>query len=91
MKLRNMLFSSALILGLVAGGVTVAQEVDFSRHPNLAEAQHLIDKAYEKISQAQGANEWDMDGHAAKAKELLMQANHEIKEAARAANHHHHD
>jgi hypothetical protein len=90
MKLRNVFLSSALVLGLVAGGVTVAQNVDFGRHPNLAEAQHLIDKAYEKISAAQGANEFDMDGHAAKAKDLLEQANREIKLAARAANHHEH-
>jgi hypothetical protein len=29
-----------------------------------------------------------MNGHAARAKELLEQANREIKEAAEAANHH---
>ena len=35
---------------------------------------------------AQQANEWDMDGHAAKAKELLDQVNRELKLAAEAAN-----
>lgn len=88
MKLRNAILSSALVFGLVAGGVTVAQEMGHERHPNLVEAQRFIDRAYEKISAAQGANEFDMDGHAAKAKELLEQANREIKLAARAANHH---
>ena len=31
----------------------------------------LSDEAYAKIVAAQQANEWDMDGHAQKAKELL--------------------
>jgi hypothetical protein len=35
---------------------------------------------------AQKANEWDMRGHAQKAKELLEQANSELKQAAEAAN-----
>jgi hypothetical protein len=35
---------------------------------------------------AQTANEFDMAGHAAKAKELLDQANNELKQAAEAAN-----
>jgi hypothetical protein len=35
---------------------------------------------------AQQANEWDMKGHAQKAKELLEQANREIKAATEAAN-----
>jgi hypothetical protein len=86
MKARNVFLSIALLLGLVLNGVTIAQRVDPNRHPNLAAAQALIDQAYERITAAQQANEFDMNGHAARAKELLMQANHEIKEAARAAN-----
>lgn len=35
---------------------------------------------------AQKANEWDMQGHAQKAKDLLDQANSELKLAAQAAN-----
>lgn len=56
------------------------------RHPNLAAAQRLSHQAWEKITEAQKANEWDMDGHAAKAKELLDQVNNELKMAAEAAN-----
>ena len=56
------------------------------RHPNLAAAQRLSTQAYEKIVAAQQANEWDMDGHAQKAKELLEQANRELKVAAEIAN-----
>ena len=91
MKIRNAILSSALVFGLVAGGVTLAQNVDRERHPNLNEAQRLIDRAYEKISAAQQFNEFDMDGHAQRAKEALELANREIKMAARAANHHEHD
>ena len=49
-------------------------------------AQRLSQEAYEKITAAQQANEWDMQGHAAKAKELLDQVNKELKLAAEAAN-----
>jgi hypothetical protein len=35
---------------------------------------------------AQQANEYDMNGHAAKAKELLEQANAQLRQAATAAN-----
>ena len=35
---------------------------------------------------AQQANEWDMQGHAQKAKNLLDQVNSELKLAAEAAN-----
>ncbi len=63
-----------------------AQNVGPGRHPNLAAAQRLVREAFEKISAAQKANEWDMSGHAQKAKELLDQVNAELKEAAEAAN-----
>ena len=62
------------------------QNVNSQRHPNLAAAQRLVEQAFNKISTAQDANEFDMDGHAAKAKQLLDQANAELKRAAEAAN-----
>ena len=64
------------------------EDISGHKHPNLAAAQHLVDQAFNKISAAKQANEWDMDGHAAKAKDLLDQANRELKMAAEAANHH---
>jgi F0F1-type ATP synthase membrane subunit b/b' len=65
-----------------------ARNVNPHRHPNLAAAQRLSRQAYEKVTAAQKANEWDMGGHAAKAKDLLDQANNELKQAAEAANDH---
>lgn len=50
-------------------------------------AQRLIEQAINRVSTAQGANEFDMDGHAIKAKQLLDQADAKIKMAAQAANH----
>jgi hypothetical protein len=88
MSKRKLAFAVVLGLGLVTGGVTVAQNVNPHRHPNLAAAQRLIDQALGRIDQAQQANEYDMGGHAAKAKELLNRANEEIKQAAEDANRH---
>lgn len=93
MATRKMLLGGAISLGLVVCGLTVAQKpvrnVSGARHPNLAAAQRLTENAFEKISAAQQANEFDMDGHAAHAKQLLDQANQELKAAAEAANKNH--
>jgi hypothetical protein len=63
-----------------------ARNVSASKHPNLAAAQHLCVQAFDKITAAQKANEFDMKGHAQKAKELLEQASNELKQAAEVAN-----
>ena len=62
------------------------QNVSGARHPNIAAAQRLAHQAWERILDAQKANEWDMQGHAQKAKELLDQVDNELKLAAEAAN-----
>jgi hypothetical protein len=71
-------FLLGTILGLAcfASGVLVAQG---ARHPNLRAAQQLVDQAFQRISDAQRANEWDMSGHAARAKDLLGQASWQPK------------
>jgi hypothetical protein len=93
MKKQTIFGALALAGALVVGGVVGAQmpkdNVNPNRHPNLAAAQRLSQQAWEKITAAQQANEWDMDGHATKAKDLLDQANNELKQAAQAANHNH--
>lgn len=68
------------------GGKGPEENVSGKKHPNLAAAQKLTEEAFKKIEEAQKANEFDMAGHAQKAKELLDQANKELKEAAEAAN-----
>jgi hypothetical protein len=82
---RFVLASSAVLL--LVGGVQAAGPL--KGHPNLVAAHNEIKLAMEKITAAQKANEYDMEGHAAKAKALLEQAEIEIKMAAEAANEHH--
>jgi hypothetical protein len=83
---------SAAVLGslLPMGGVAIAQrpvkDISKGRHPNLAAAQRLSQQAWQRIVDAQQANEWDLAGHAQKAKNLLDQVNNELKLAAEASN-----
>lgn len=58
------------------------------RHPNIAEAQKFIELAFDKITAAQKANEFDMRGHAQKAKDFLDQARTELKLAEMVADGH---
>jgi hypothetical protein len=78
---------------LVVAGVVYAQppakNVNPHRHPHIAAAQRLCKQAFTKIVEAQQANEWDLGGHAQKAKELLDQASNELKQAAEVSNENH--
>ena len=89
--MKKLLTGIALSAALFCGGVAIAQKpttnVNPSRHPNIAAAERLTEMAYQKIVAAQQANEYDLNGHAAKAKELLDQVNRELKLAAETANH----
>jgi hypothetical protein len=80
-------------LALVAGAAMAQQQpvrdISAKRHPNLARAQRQTDAAYQSIVAAQQANEFDLGGHAAKAKDLLDQANRELKQAAEVSNANH--
>ena len=85
----SLAIGATLLLVLGAGAAWAQKPVDNvseHKHPNLAAAQRLSRSAWEKVSAAQQANEWDMAGHAAKAKDLLDQVNRELKMAAEMAN-----
>jgi hypothetical protein len=90
--LRTKKYLTLQVLGLLLLTVALAlaqkpkTNVSSAKHPNLAAAQQLSLQAFNKVTAAQEANEWDMQGHAAKAKDLLNQANSELKLAAGAAN-----
>ncbi len=78
------------VLAVICVGVVYAQErpmhdVSMKAHPNIAEAQDLIGKAWDKATEAQKDNNDKLGGHADKAKDLLVQASRELSEAARAA------
>jgi len=78
------------VVAVLCAGALFAQRpvrnVSGERHPNLRAAQQLSARAYERIVAAQKANEFDMEGHAQKAKDLLEEANKELKQAAEWAN-----
>lgn len=85
-KAMIVVLSVLMLAGVAFAQRKPARSVSPGRHPNIAAAQRLSRQAYDKIIAAQRANEWDMNGHAQKAKELLEQVNSELKLAAEAAN-----
>jgi len=88
--IRKMQGLGTILCALVLCCVSLAQEpivdIDAKRHPNLAEAQRLVVQANHYIEVAQKANDYDMKGHAEKARQLLAEVNRELKAAADAAN-----
>jgi hypothetical protein len=93
MNRRDFVSGCVVSAGTLAAGGAMAQERPERnvgrRHPNLAAAQRLTQQAFERIVAAQQANEWDLGGHAQRAKELLDQANRELKQAADVSNRDH--
>ena len=88
--MKALSLTAALTTLLLIGGASLAQnpaeDISPQRHPNLAAAQRLIRQAYDKIATAQQANNYDMQGHAKRAKELLDEASKELKVAAEEAD-----
>jgi hypothetical protein len=85
--MKRMMLATMLTLGMT--GVAMAKpamNVSAKKHPNIAAAQKAAMLAFNKVVAAQKANEYDLDGHAQKAKDLLEQVNAELKLAAEAAN-----
>ena len=85
-RLLSAFLGSVLVVG---GGIALAQpkqNISKGLHPNLNAAQRLSEQAYQKIMAAQEANEFDLGGHAQKAKGLLEQVNNELKQAAQQSN-----
>jgi F0F1-type ATP synthase membrane subunit b/b' len=88
----RMFFALATVAALLYGLALFAQapvvNIDRNRHGNLWAAQKAIVEAFQKIDQAQKANNDKLGGHAQQAKDLLVQANEELKLAAQYANNH---
>lgn len=76
----------ATVAACAASAQMPMQNIDPQRHGNLAAAQRLVVQAFERLSDAQVANNYQLGGHVERAKDLLRQANEEIKLAAETAN-----
>jgi hypothetical protein len=87
---RKVTVPAAICSMVLFCGLTLAQDpvmdIDPHRHGNLAEAQRHVVEANKYVIAAQKDNDMDMQGHAEKARELLVQVNQELKLAAEAAN-----
>ncbi|HXO99713.1 MAG TPA: hypothetical protein VN813_04380 [Luteibacter sp.] len=90
MNVKALFVGTVLGATLAVGCVSVAQEaprVDIGdRHGNLRAAQEHIVQAWRMVDEAQIANDSRLGGHAGRAKELLSQANEELRLAADVAN-----
>jgi hypothetical protein len=90
MKVRNVVWITLLCLGVFAGGVAVGQDPGmWGRHPNLRDAEQECHHAQDHLHAAQQSNDFDMQGHASNALNLLAQADREIRAACFAADHPH--
>ena len=91
MTKSRIMLGAVLCVALVGGGIAVAQkperDINPQRHPNLAAAQELCVQAWFKVEEAQKANRDELGGHAQRAKELLEQVNHELKQATEFEDH----
>lgn len=91
MKVNCLVSSLFLACVTIASSVAYAapppaQNINPGHHPNLAAAQASIRQAFDQISAAQAANEWQLGGHAESAKRLLDGASAELRAAATVAN-----
>jgi hypothetical protein len=88
---KDMLIGTALGLIVGCSGALVAQAPVVNigdRHGNLRAAQQYIVNAWQRIDNAQVDNNYNLGGHAGRAKDLLVQADEELRLAANTANQH---
>src|ERR1700690_351111 len=90
---KKSLTAALVLIALLAAGFLYAQDmqapvvnIDPQRHGNLATAQEYIVAAFQKIDAAQQANDSHLGGHAANAKNFLVQADAELRAAADFSN-----
>ena len=76
----------ALALAFIAGAIVSAQVHDFQ---DLENVDKQIGQSIQGMERARAANHYDMEGHGAKADQLLRDAEHEVRLAIEAAKAHH--
>jgi len=91
MKPHSLLAPLALVGALALAGLALAQAPTVNigeRHGNLRTAQEHIVQAYQLIGVAQQDNNSRLGGHAERARQLLIQADQELRMAANSADDH---
>lgn len=87
---KTTVFATVIATTVTCVGIMFAQSpvvnIDPYHHGNLAAAQSSIVSAYQSINRAQQANDDQLGGHAQRAKDLLVQADQELRLAANVAN-----
>lgn len=91
MTKKILMITVAMLAAFVFGAVVFSQQPPVNvgeRHGNMRAAQQLIQQAWQKVDEAQKDNNYNLGGHAGRAKELLSQASEEIRLSADVANSH---
>jgi hypothetical protein len=87
---KTIVFTTVIGTTVACVGMMFAQapvvNISRSRHGNLAAAQRSIVSAYQSINRAQQDNDDQLGGHAQRAKDLLVQADQELRLAANVSN-----
>jgi hypothetical protein len=83
--MKKLIAVSALVLSFVAGAAVSAQVHDWH---DLDRVHKHVREAIEEMDRARAANNYDMQGHGAKAEEHLRAAEHELDLAVEAARTH---
>jgi negative regulator of sigma E activity len=84
--LKRLVLTAGLVTAATVVIAQTVQNVDPGRHGNLASAQSLIAQAYQRMTEAQQSNNYELGGHATRAKQLLSEAANEIGLAAATAD-----
>jgi hypothetical protein len=90
--MKTLVAGALALVAIAASSASLAQvapvqNISPYHHGNLAHAQALTAEAFDYLTAAQYANNYDLGGHVGHAKELLREANAEMKLAAVYANH----
>lgn len=76
--MKKALLIAGIVLPLIAGAAFAEKVRDWR---DLEKTHAHVQEAIHEMERARAANHYDMDGHGAKAEELLRQAERELHEA----------
>ena len=80
--MKKLFFTATSIFTLSAGVAFGGPVKDWK---DLDKVHNHVNEAIHEMERARAANHYDMDGHGAKAEELLHQAEHELHDAVESA------